>query len=213
MSGALTMAGTLLAAVLAYVFGAERDRRSRLHAERIEATSAFCHAVMDYRGAQIQRWHAERDQAQDLDAARAALRDTRSTVWACYFRVVLVVDDAAASRACRAALDAARALSEAEDAEQLDREGEEVRRCTEAFVREVARKLRVEPASLEADVEDLTPAPSGARRAIAAVTRPFRRRPSPPSRATDAGTTNDAVARRGPWRADRSGVPDHHVTT
>lgn len=157
MSGALTMAGTLLAAVLAYVFGAERDRRSRLHAERIEATSAFCHAVMDYRGAQIQRWHAERDQAQDLDAARAALRDTRSTVWACYFRVVLVVDDAAASRACRAALDAARALSEAEDAEQLDREGEEVRRCTEAFVREVARKLRVEPASLEADVEDLTP--------------------------------------------------------
>jgi hypothetical protein len=150
MAGALTIAGTLLAAVLAYVFGARQDRRSRLHAERIEATSAYCRAVMDYRGAQIHRWHAERDDAQDLHEARAALRDTRSAVWACYFRVVLVIDDAPASRACRAALDAARELKHAGDPTQLDADGDVVRVLTEAFVGEVARKLGIEPASLHA---------------------------------------------------------------
>ena len=150
MAGALTIAGTLLAAVLAYVFGARQDRRSRLHAERIEAASAFCEAIMDYRGAQIHRWHAERDAAQDLHEARAALRDTRSAVWACYFRVVLVVDDAPASRACRAALDAARELKHADGATQLDGDGDVVRELTEAFVGEVARKLEIEPASLHA---------------------------------------------------------------
>lgn len=150
VAGALTIAGTLLAAVLAYVFGARQDRRSRLHAERIAATSAFCEALMDYRGAQIHRWHAERDDAQDLHEARAALRDTRSAAWACYFRVVLVVDDAAASRACRAALDAARELKHADDAGQLDDDGDTVRGLTEAFVAEVARKLGIEPTSLHA---------------------------------------------------------------
>jgi hypothetical protein len=155
MAEALTVGGTLLAAVLAYVLGARQDRRSRLHAERIEATSAFCQALMDYRGAQIHRWHAERDDAQDLHEARAALRDTRSAAWACYFRVVLVVDHAPASRACRAALDAARALKLSPDPGALDADGDEVRRLTEAFVGEVARKLRSEPASLEAAVPSL----------------------------------------------------------
>jgi len=150
---ALTIAGTLLAAVLAYVFGARQDRRSRLHAERIAATSAFCEALMDYRGAQIHRWHAERDDAQDLDEARAALRDTRSAAWACYFRVVLVVDHAPASRACRAALDAARALKFSPDPETLDADGDEVRRLTEVFVGQVALKLGIEPASLDVAME------------------------------------------------------------
>lgn len=155
MAEALTIAGTLLAAVLAYLFGARQDRRSRLHAERIAATSAFCEALMDYRGAQIHRWHAERDDAQDLHEARAALRDTRSAAWACYFRVVLVVDHAPASRACRAALDAARALKLSPDPETLDADGDEVRRLTEAFVGRVALKLGIEPASLEAAVPDV----------------------------------------------------------
>ena len=152
MAEALAVGGTLLAAVLAYLFGARQDRRSRLHAERITAASAFCQALMDYRGAQIHRWHAERDDAQDLPEARAALRDTRSAAWACYFRVVLVVDHAPASRACRAALDAARALKWSPDPDTLDAAGDEVRRLTEAFVGEVAVKLGIEPASLDAAV-------------------------------------------------------------
>jgi hypothetical protein len=160
---ALTIAGTLLAAVLAYVFGAQQDRRSRLHAERIAATSSFCEALMDYRGAQIHRWHAERDDAQDLDEARAALRNTRSAAWACYFRVVLVVDHAPASRACRAALDAARALKVSRDAETLDADGDEVRRRTEKFVAQVALKLGIEPASLDAAVPE---AESADRRSV-----------------------------------------------
>ena len=112
---------------------------------------------MDYRGAQIHRWHAERDDAQDLHEARAALRDTRSAAWACYFRVVLVVDHAPASRACRAALDAARALKFSPDPETLDADGDEVRRLTEAFVGQVALKLGIEPASLDAAVDSAHP--------------------------------------------------------
>lgn len=149
MAQALTFGATILAAVLAYVFDVRQDRRSRLHDERIAATSAFCEAVMDYRGAQIHRWHAERDDAQDLDDARAGLRDTRSAVWACYFRVVLVVDHAPASRACRATLDAARQLKYAPDPETLDAEGDKVRQLAEEFVCEVALKLGIQPASLD----------------------------------------------------------------
>jgi hypothetical protein len=149
MAQTLTFAATILAAVLAYVFGVRQDRRSRLHAERIAATSAFCEAIMDYRGAQIHRWHAERDDAQDLHEARAALRDTRSAAWACYFRVVLVVDHAPASRACRATLDAARQLKYAAEAATLDAEGDRVRQLAEEFVGQVAVKLGIEPASLD----------------------------------------------------------------
>ncbi|MDD9369112.1 MAG: hypothetical protein PV358_03270 [Acidimicrobiales bacterium] len=153
----MTFGATILAAVLAYVFGARQDRRSRLHAERITATSAFCHALMDYRGAQIHRWHAQRDGAQDLHEARVMLRETRSDVWACYFRVVLVVDHAPASRACRAALDTARQLRYATDAGLLDAQGETVRRLAERFVGEVALKLGIEPASLDAGPGALAP--------------------------------------------------------
>lgn len=149
MAQALTFGATILAAVLAYAFGVRQDRRSRLHGERIAATSAFCEAVMDYRGAQIHRWHAERDDAQDIHEAREALRHTRSAVWACYFRVVLVVDHAPASRACRATLDAARQLKYATDPVALDAEGDHVRLLAERFVGEVALKLGIEPASLD----------------------------------------------------------------
>lgn len=148
MAEALTVAGTLFAAVLAYVLGVRQDRRARLHDERIAATSAFCHALMDYRGAQIHRWHVERTDPEDLDEARAAVRDTRSAAWACYFRVVLVVDHAPASRACRAALEAARALRLSADADSLDAAGGEVRQLTEVFVGEVASKLGIEAVSL-----------------------------------------------------------------
>jgi hypothetical protein len=107
---------------------------------------------MDYRGAQIHRWHAERNDPDDLDEARAAVRDTRSAVWACYFRVVLVVDHAPASRACRTALEAARALRLSSDAASLDDAGQDVRVLAEVFVGEVASKLGIKPASLAGDV-------------------------------------------------------------
>jgi hypothetical protein len=90
------------------------------------------------------------------------VHETRSEVWACYFRVVLVVDDAAASRACRSALEAARALKSATDAATLDAAGDEVRALAEAFVGQVARRLGIEPASLGA-----SGAASGARAAVA----------------------------------------------
>ena len=187
MAELLTVCGTLLAAVLAYVLGARQDRKTRLHDERIAATSAFCHALMAYRGAQINRWHAERnaeaadragapssdsadggddddddgDGDSDVDRAgrrdearaalheaRAAVRDTKTAVWGCYFRVVLVVDHAPASHACRAALEAARELRYETDAATLDAAGQDVRELAESFVREVALKLGIKPASL-----------------------------------------------------------------
>jgi hypothetical protein len=197
MAELLTVCGTLLAAVLAYVLGARQDRKTRLHDERIAATSAFCHALMAYRGAQINRWHAERnaeaadragapssgsvdadgdrDRARDragrrdearaaLHEARAAVRDTKTAVWGCYFRVVLVVDHAPASHACRAALEAARELRYETDAATLDAAGQDVRELAESFVREVALKLGIKPASLAvaaAATRDGAEAPDG----------------------------------------------------
>lgn len=140
MTTVVTLSVTVVAAVLAYVFGVRQELRSRLHAERIEATTAFCRALMDYRGAQIARWHARGD---DPDALAAAVRSARSAAWAAYFHVALVVDDAGASAVCREALDATTELKRETSAESLDEAGEKVRELTEEFVGRVAEKLGV----------------------------------------------------------------------
>jgi hypothetical protein len=148
MTTVVTLSVTVVAALLAYVFGVRQELRSRLHAERIDATTAFCRALMDYRGAQIARWHAGGDDAPD--ALAAAVRSTRSAAWAAYFHVALVVDDPGASAACRRALDATTELKREASAESLDEAGEKVRDLTEEFVGRVADKLGVtipQPAS------------------------------------------------------------------
>lgn len=146
-------------ALLAYALNSLAERRVHLRTERINSTVEFCRAVMDYRAAVLSAWHAGIYPGpvpdRGLPGGEAArqlfdlVRSTRSTAWAAYLHVLLVVDDEAAARACRATLDAVRMLKECTDAEQLNDEGERVRQLAEAFTGRVAARLHVSTASLD----------------------------------------------------------------
>ncbi len=126
--------GTIIAAMLAFVFGrvnlrraSDHERSESLRAERLATYATFCAAIVEYRRAQLHRWFVSRDLAGGVEAIHAdrpevadELRASRAAAWSAYYRLVMITDEQALSERAHEILVLTKGMKNAEDAIELN---------------------------------------------------------------------------------------------
>jgi hypothetical protein len=144
----LGIATTVMAAVLAFLFGrinltrATRSQREEdVRRQRLETYATFCSNVIDFRRAQLHRWHVGRRLGgpvaveENLPDVANDVRKSRAAAWAAYYRVLMICNDTEIEQRARKALDATRDMKDAPTEEELDRRSDLVRNAVDDFAR------------------------------------------------------------------------------
>jgi len=144
----LGLGGTALAAVLAFVFGRvqlgrtnEMEREAELRRRRVDVYADFCSAVVEYRRAQLVRWH-ERAHTQGTRALESTLpevaqdlRARRSVAWSEYYKVLMICNDETVERLAREALRVAKRMQDSQSPEDARTRSDDAHRAIEQFAR------------------------------------------------------------------------------
>lgn len=155
MDAWIGVAGTVVAALLAFVFGrvnlaraSDHERSESLRHQRLEVFGGFCAAMVQYRRAQLQRWFDRQGDSQAVGSATAAdqVRTARADAWSSYYQLLMLTDDPAITGAARDLLETARSMKKAASAEEVEARSDEVHALIDAFARKclpvVAEDLR-----------------------------------------------------------------------
>ncbi|MFJ3641321.1 hypothetical protein ACIPRD_16385 [Streptomyces sp. NPDC090108] len=147
IASAIAVLGTLLGAGITLVFqqrATDRGRRfardERLRQERLEAYSAYGSAVLDLRSCLIHLWYCKHEQppSEDPEAVRKRGFALRSSAQEALFKVQMLTEESALSRAADAVLDEVNALAGVDDRAQL----EDGRVRTRAAIRQLIGSAR-----------------------------------------------------------------------
>ncbi len=139
--------GTIVAAMLAFVFGrvnlrraSDHERSESLRAERLATYATFCAAIVEYRRAQLHRWFVSRDLAGGVEAIHAdrpdvadELRASRAAAWSAYYRLVMITDEHALRERAHAILVLTKAMKSAADANELNTLSDDVHQAVGRF--------------------------------------------------------------------------------
>ncbi|MYV48921.1 hypothetical protein [Streptomyces sp. SID2888] len=129
IASAIAVLGTLLGSGITLAFqqrGTERShqlsRRETLRQERLDASSAYAGALVDYRRCLVHLWFCEHEQPPpgDPDAVRIRAYDLRSRAQETLFRVQMLTDDERLSRMAEDVLTDITKLSKADGRAELD---------------------------------------------------------------------------------------------
>jgi len=148
MTGWIGIAGTVVAALLAFIFGrvnlsraSEHERSEALRRQRLEVFGCFCAAIVQYRRAQLHQWF---EGSQDGVARQAAaipqqvddeVRASRADAWAAYYRMLMLTDDKNLTDDARRVLDLTRAMKYSKTGDEVDRTSDEVHAAVDDFAR------------------------------------------------------------------------------
>jgi len=150
IASAIAVLGTLLGSGLTLAFqqrttdkGHQFTRRERLRQERLDAYSAYAGALLNYRRTLVHLWFCEHEQPppEDPDAVRVRAYDLRSNAQEALFRVQMLTDDEALSRASEVVLADVTALSKTESRTDLDQRRAKTRDDISRLVRAAKRHL------------------------------------------------------------------------
>ncbi|SDY08554.1 hypothetical protein SAMN05661080_02267 [Modestobacter sp. DSM 44400] len=159
----------VVVAVLTFGFGLLNLRRNttnqraeELRRRRVEVYSAFCAGVIEYRRAQLHRWHVtarlgstEKVEKKAPDVAEDVRRN-RATAWGRFYEVLMICNDPHVESEARAAMELARSMKESRTAEQLDAISDKVHDQVARFARVAGRTV------LATDQREAAPPPAPA---------------------------------------------------
>ena len=148
MDGWIGIAGTVVAALLAFIFGRvnlssaiDHERSEALRHQRLEVFGAFCAAIVQYRRAQLHRWF-EGSQDGVPSAGKAVppevddeVRAARADAWAAYYQMLMLTDDKSFTDDARRVLTLTRAMKDSMTAGEVDRRSDEVHAAVDDFAR------------------------------------------------------------------------------
>jgi hypothetical protein len=134
MTGAwVGFSSAVVVAVLTFGFGvlnlrrtSRAQRQEELRRRRVDAYAAFCAAAIEYRRAQLHRWHVTRrfgsTEAVEEQVPTIAddLRASRAAAWGRFYEVLMICNDRRVEEQARAVLMTARSMKWAETPEELD---------------------------------------------------------------------------------------------
>ncbi len=159
MQGVLTagvaVAGTLLGAVLTYLFQRrtlektqEVARREQLRQERLSAFEAFAATAMDLRRAERDRWNLRKEGREDAERreARQATYHLRTEAWAAFFRMKLISEPGTDDRLMEQAekvIEVASSVSKANNEEDYHARGALTRTVLDEFVKAASSRVRL----------------------------------------------------------------------
>jgi hypothetical protein len=145
--------GTIAGSVVTYIFqrrAAERSERFArdgwLLQQRMDAYSTFSEVVMDFRGAQYNRWYRLRDDPDgeggaQFTVARNESYRLRAAANHAMFRVQLLAHDVRFMRLASEAVRLAAEMPKCQDRDELEARGEQARVALEAFVAAAAEVI------------------------------------------------------------------------
>lgn len=148
MEGWIGIAGTVVAALLAFIFGrvnlsraSDHERSEALRRQRLEVFGRFCAAIVQYRRAQLHRWF-EGSQDGGPNPAKAIppevddeVRAARADAWAAYFRMLMLTDDQNLTDNARRVLALTRAMKASRTADEVDHKSDQVPAAVDDFAR------------------------------------------------------------------------------
>lgn len=148
MEGWIGIAGTVVAALLAFIFGrvnlsraSDHERSEALRRQRLEVFGDFCAAIVQYRRAQLHRWF-EGSQNGVPNPAKAIppevddeVRAARADAWAAYYQMLMLTDDPHLTDNARRVLALTRAMKESRTADEVDHKSDEVHAAVDDFAR------------------------------------------------------------------------------
>lgn len=147
----MAVAGTVLGAVLTYLFQERAARRAEastlrreLRAERMSVYSSFLTALAEYRRGQLDWWH-RREEDPRSEAALAARVESyrlRGLAQAAFSQVQLVARNAELVAAASEAWDLSHLVHRAEDRAELDARADRVKDTVERFTALAAAEVQ-----------------------------------------------------------------------
>lgn len=149
MEGWIGIAGTVVAALLAFIFGrvnlsraSDHERSEALRRQRLEVFGGFCAAIVQYRRAQLHRWF-EGSQEGVPDRSKAIppevdneVRAARADAWALYYQMLMLTDDKNLTDNARQVLTLTRAMKDSRSADEVDYRSDEVHAAVDDFARQ-----------------------------------------------------------------------------
>lgn len=148
MEGWIGVAGTVVAALLAFVFGrvnlsraSDHERSEALRRQRLEVFGGFCAAIVQYRRAQLHRWfEGSRDGVPSLAAPVSSdvdneVRASRADAWAAYYQMLMLTGDKNLTDDAKRVLELTRAMKYSRTADEVDRASDEVHAAVDDFAR------------------------------------------------------------------------------
>jgi hypothetical protein len=159
----------VVVAVLTFLFGllnlrrnTRNQRAEELRRRRVQVYAAFCAGVIDYRRAQLHRWHvtarlgsAEKVEKKAPDVAED-VRRSRSTAWGHFYEVLMICNDLQVEAEARRSMELARSMKESRTAAELDTVSDQVHDQVARFARVAGRTV------LARDQREAAPPPGAA---------------------------------------------------
>jgi hypothetical protein len=148
MEGWIGVAGTVVAALLAFMFGrvnlaraSEHERSESLRQQRLDVFGAFCAAIVQYRRAQLHRWFEGSEEGLPNPSAEVPsqvdeeVRGSRADAWAAYYRMLMLTEDKDLTDKARGVLELTRSMKHSESADEVEERSDEVHAAVDEFAR------------------------------------------------------------------------------
>jgi len=148
MEAWIGIAGTVVAALLAFIFGrvnlsraSDHERSEALRRQRLNVFGSFCAAIVQYRRALLHRWYeGSQDGMPDPAAAISPeledqVRASRADAWAAYYQMLMLTDDQALTDDARQVLRLTRAMKNAQTAGDVEMASNAVHAALDAFAK------------------------------------------------------------------------------
>jgi hypothetical protein len=125
-----------------------RQRNEELRRRRLDVFSEFCASAIEYRRAQLHRWHVGRrlgspDDVEDrAPEAAEDVRSHRAAAWARYYEVAMISADPAIVDSAHTVLLTTKSMKWATSEDELNHRSEQVHDLVAAFARVVAPSVQ-----------------------------------------------------------------------
>lgn len=159
----LGILGSVIVAALAFVFGrvnlgsaTRLQREEDLRRRRVDTYATFCAAVIEYRRAQLHRWHVGGRLGGNVPVENERpevaedVRRTRAEAWGQYYHVLMICNDHAVVQQAQHALWLTRQMKYCQSAEDLDRTSDTVHDAVAWFAAIAGRTVVADRPSAEA---------------------------------------------------------------
>lgn len=144
----IAVLGTLAGGSLAFLYQAQLARTARrnanadrLHAELLEACSAFGAALVAYRHSQLARQTHLLRVGEPSESLREEVRARRGDAWAAYFRVELLTTNEQVLSAAARCMSQIRDLKNIKDLKRLDADAEAARQSIHFLIQKARDHL------------------------------------------------------------------------
>jgi hypothetical protein len=148
MEAWIGIAGTVVAALLAFVFGrvnlaraSDHERSEALRRQRLEVFGGFCAAIVQYRRAQLHRWFegsqngAPNPTKQISPEVDDEVRASRADAWAAYYQMLMLTEDRKLTDDARHVLALTKAMKDSKSADEVNLKSDEVHAAVDGFAR------------------------------------------------------------------------------